>query len=169
MWYLYNMDTTKRQRRDFAWLEKRRMEAAALFEEGRSQAEVARILKVSRQSASVWYEGWKNQGRPGLKGAGRAGRKPKLSPPDLKRLEQALLLGPSVYGYATELWTLERIASVIEKLFHVHYHPGHIWRILRQLGWSCQRPQRQARERNEIAIQRWARYKWPRIKKKPKS
>lgn len=165
------MDTIIRPRRDFAWLEKRRMKAAALFEEGKSQADVARILKVSRQSVppKAGYGSWKSQGEQGLKGAGRAGRKPKLSPPELKRLEQSLLRGPSVYGYATELWTLERIVSVIEKIFHVHYHPGHVWRILRELGWSCQRPQRQARERNEIAIQRWVRYKWPRIKKKPKS
>lgn len=156
-------------RRDFAVLEDRRMRASALFRQGKSQAEVARILQVSRQSTSSWFALWKKYGRRGLREAGRAGRKPKLDPINLKRLERALLRGPQTYGYSNALWTLERIAHVVERLFHVHYHPGHVWKILRQLGWSCQRPVRKAKERNETLIQRWIQVEWPRIKKKQKN
>lgn len=155
--------------RDFAALEVRRMRAAALFRQGKSRAEVARILQVSRQSTSNWFAAWEKQGRRGLKGAGRAGRKPKLGTKELRRLERSLLRGPQAFGYPTELWTLERIAYVIEESFHVHYHPGHVWKILRQLGWSCQRPVRRAKERDEALIRRWIRVEWPRIKKKQKN
>lgn len=88
---------------------------------------------------------------------------------DLRRLEKALVRGPQAFGYATALWTLERITHVIEKLYHVHYHPGHVWKILGRLGWSCQRPARRAKERNEELIRRWIQVEWPRIKKKQKN
>ena len=156
------MDT----RRDFAALEARRMQAAALFRRHQSPAEVGRTLDVSRQNASVWYHRWQQEGRAGLKGAGRAGRRPKLPRERFKEVERALLQGPRAYGYTTEFWTLARVARVIAQTCHVSYHPGHVWRLLGQLGWSCQRPMRRARQRDEAAIARWRRDTWPRIKKK---
>ena len=138
-----------------------------MFSSRKSQSEVARIFGVSREAASLWYHTWKRRGKNGLKGAGRAGRKPKMIQSQMKRVEVALLKGPECYGYATQLWTLERIARVIEKVCHVKYHPGHVWRLLGNLGWSCQRPVRQAREKDERAIRKWLRHKWTSIKKKP--
>lgn len=102
-----------------------------------------------------------------MKGAGRTGRKRKLSGEELRRLEALLVAGAPAQGYETNLWTLKRIAQVIRREFRVTYHPGHVWKVLGQLGWSCQRPERKARERNEVAIRHWVRYRWPQIKKKP--
>jgi transposase len=130
------MNTVWRLPRDFAALKMRRMQAAVLFEEGRSQADVARILQVSRQSASRWFHAWKRQGARGIEGAGRAGRRPRLSPEDLRQIERALLRGPNAYGYSTERWTLRRIAEVIDEVCGVRYHPGHVWHLLDQMGWS---------------------------------
>ena len=141
------------------------MEAARLFRRGFSQAEVARTLGVTPKSASRWHQAWREGGRRALRAAGRAGRKPRLSERQLRRLEQELLKGPQAQGYATQLWTLPRIAGVIEKLFGVRYHPGHVWYLLRRLGWSCQRPGRQAKERGEEGIRRWLAENWPRIKR----
>jgi len=75
--------------------------------------------------------------------------------------------GPPAAGYPTELWTLKRMAEVIEKKFGVRYHPGHVWRLLASLGWSCQKPERRARESDEAAIERWRRERWAHIKKRP--
>ena len=80
--------------------------------------------------------------RAALKSAGRAGRKPRLEPKQLATIEQALRAGPRVYGFRTDLWTLPRVAAVIERLTRVRHHPGHVWRILRGLNWSLQRPAR---------------------------
>jgi transposase len=146
-------------------LEARRFEAARLFARGASQVTVARTLGATRAAAHRWYHAWKAAGRPALKAAGRAGRKPRLEPPQLARVEAALLQGPGAHGFATELWTLPRVATLIERLTRVRYHPGHVWYILRRLGWSLQRPTRQARERDEAAIAEWKRRRWPQVKK----
>jgi transposase len=151
-------------RRDFAGLEQRRLEAAHMFAQGASQAEVAHTFGVSAQAASVWYRRWRQGGQVALRGAGRAGRRPRLSAAELEAVDQALRKGPEAFGFDTDLWTLGRVAQVIERLTGVRYHPGHVWRLLRRLGWSPQRPARRAAERDEAEIARWRAEEWPRIK-----
>lgn len=79
----------------------------------------------------------------------------------MEQLREELLKGPPAHGYATELWTLPRIGKLIEKRFGVRYHPGHLWWLLRRMGWSCQKPARQAKERDEAAIRAWREKRWP--------
>jgi transposase len=148
-------------------LKKRRLDAARLFDDGATQAEVARRLGVSRVSAMRWYRVWLKDGRGGLGRALPLGRPSRLRPHQLKRIEAVLLKGPQSQGYTTELWTLPRVAVVVERVSGVRYHPGHVWRVLRGLGWSLQRPTLRARERDEEAIARWKRQSWPRAKKTP--
>ena len=152
-------------RRDFKALERRRMRAVRLFEQGETQADVARRLRVSRTTAMRWAQAWEAQGSEGLRAAGRAGRKPRLSSDQLDQVEQALLEGPLAFGYRTELWTLPRMAELIQRITGVRYHPGHVWRVMRQLGWSLQKPTTRARERDEEAIARWLKSTWPALKK----
>ncbi|MGA2923274.1 MAG: IS630 family transposase [Candidatus Sulfotelmatobacter sp.] len=155
-------------RRDFEELERRRLEAAKLLRQGVPQAEVARQVGVHRQSVSRWERQLQQAGVRGLKKAGRAGRRPRLRPEDLRRIEKGLKRGPEALGYQTGLWTSWRVAHLIEHECGVKYHPSQAWRILRQLGWSCQRPVGRALERDEEKIRRWKRERWPEIKKKPK-
>jgi transposase len=152
-------------RRDFGALESRRKQAARLFGLGKIQAVVARTLQVSRQSVSRWYQQWKRAGLAGLRAAGRAGRKPRLTPSQLQQLDQQLRRGARPHGFRTDLWTLPRVARVIERQTDVSYHPGHVWRILRAMDWTLQRPARRAKERNELAIRRWVAQRWPVVKK----
>jgi transposase len=162
------MPTTRRPspQDERAALEARRLQAAELFAQGRSQAEVAHQLGVSRQSAHVWHAAWQRGGVDALRSRGPTGPEPKLSADQLARVEQALLAGAMANGFDTDLWTLERVAVVIAQLTGVRYHPGHVWVILRRrLGWSLQRPERRASERDEEAIARWVAHEWPRIKK----
>jgi len=141
------MPTSSRgSRRDFAALEARRLRAAELFARGESQAAVARALDVTTAAANHWYQAWQA---------------------DLAKLDHALRAGPAAYGFTTEVWTLPRVAKVLERVTGVGHHPGHVWRVLRALGWSLQRPGRQARERDETAIARWKRTRWPQLKKTP--
>jgi transposase len=156
--------------RNFDELERRRMQAASLLHRGLSQAEVARRVKVSRESVRRWSNQiHKHGGKQALKKAGRAGRKPRLGPTELHQLETILRAGPEESGFPSGLWTLDRIAHVIRQQFEVDYHAAHVWWILRKkLGWSCQRPVGRARERNEAAIREWKENTWPALKKKPK-
>ena len=155
-------------RRDFDKLEQRRLEAAELLRQGIHQAEVARRVGVHRQSVSRWAEELGRGGKRALRKAGRAGRRPRLHAEDLRRIEKALKRGPEALGYETSLWTSWRVADLIERECGVQYHPSQACRILRQLGWSCQRPVGRALERDEEKIRRWKRERWPEIKKKPK-
>lgn len=153
-------------RRDFKGLEARRKQAGRLFVAGRlTQAEIARRLEVSRTSVHRWYSAWRRGGTSALRGAGRAGRRPRLEKTDLQVLDQSLRGGAAAWGFSTDLWTLPRVARVIKEITGVEYHPGHVWRILRSLNWSRQRPARRAKERDEKAIQRWVVEDWPRVKK----
>ena len=154
-------------RRDFAALERRRFEAIGLLKKGLSQAETARRVKVVRQTVGRWARQYHQQGRAALQRAGRAGRKPMLGEPDRQRLVQLLLQGPEALGYETPLWTCPRVGHLIEQEFGIHYHEGHVWKVLVGLGWSPQRPTGRARERNEERIRIWKKKTWPAIKKKP--
>jgi transposase len=148
-------------------LKKRRLKAARLFDEGATQADVARRLGVSRVSAMRWYQAWRKNGRDGLGQVRPLGRRSRLSPQELERVEAALLEGPQAHGYSTDLWTLPRVAVVVERVSGVRYHPGHVWRVLRGLGWSLQRPTLRARERDDEAVANWKRVAWRRAKKTP--
>ena len=123
---------------------------------------------MGRQTVSEWRGRYREQGPAGLRQAGRAGRKPRLDAAQLERLESRLLEGPEAHGFPTPLWTCPRIARLIADEFGVRYHEGHVWKILRALNWSPQRPVGKARERNEEAIRNWRRKTWPGTKKKPK-
>jgi transposase len=146
----------------------RRERAAELFAQGRSQAEVARELDVSRQSASRWHAGWHAAGTTALQSRGPTGRRPKIADDQLEVIERALLEGALAHGFATDVWTLDRIAVVIQGLTGVQLSNPSVWRLLRgRLGWTVQRPQGQAKERDEQAIQHWVAHEWPRIKQGP--
>ena len=160
------METHIRQRRDFGAMAQRRKRAARLFAAGKMiLARIACELQVSRQSVSRWYEQWKRGGSGALRGAGRAGRKPKLEPQQLRRVEEALRRGAKAHGFDTDLWTLPRVAVVVERLSGVRYHPGHVWKILGSIDWTLQRPAKRAKERNPKKVKRWIDKRWPEVKK----
>jgi transposase len=157
-----------RPRRDFEAMKQRRLRAADMFRRGKSQAEVARALDVSAQAVSEWYRLWRSGGRAALAGTGRAGRLPRLSDEQLTEVVVALKKGPRANGFGTDLWTLARVADVIERVTGIRLGQTQTWDTLRRrLGWSRQRPARKALERDDTAIANWVEEEWPRIKGVP--
>jgi transposase len=156
-------------RRDIAALEQRRLAAAGLFTAGATQAQVARTLGVSAQSAHRWHARWQHGGAAALRAPARQGGPSKLTTADWHAVEQVLDAGAAAAGFESDLWTLKRVAAVIERLSGVAYHVGHVWWLLRGHGWSAQRPIRRAVERDEAAIARWVAEDWPRIQQTPQS
>jgi len=122
---------------------------------------------VHRQSVSRWARELEQSGVRGLRKARHTGRSPKLSSAQLRDLERALKRGPEAFGFASGLWTAGRVRDLIEYRSGVRYHEDHVWRILRKLGWTCRRPSGRALERDQEAIRRWKKYRWPQVKKKP--
>ena len=142
------------------------MRAATMFARGKRQVDGGVELGVSAQTASRWYRAWAEGGRAALAGAGRAGRVRRLNDEQLAEVQAALAKGPRANGFPTELWTLARVAEVIEAVTGVRHSQTQTWTILRErLGWSRQRPARRAKERDDDAIVTWVEEEWPRIKK----
>lgn len=144
-------------------LETRRKIAARLFERGMSLSGVAAIVGASVSSAHRWRVAWRHGSQ--LRAKPHLGPKPHLSPSQQKQLVAALTQGPHAWGYVPSGWTGPLVRDLVLRLFGVDYHPHYVPRLLRKLGWSPQKPERRARERNEGEIARWIRDEWPRIKK----
>ena len=141
--------------RDRAKLEARRLEGARLLQRGVKPAEVARRLEVSRTSVFRWELALAVSGRRALRKAPRTGRPPQLSETEKKRLVEALEAGALAQGYATDLWTLARVGRLIEKISGKRYSESGVWRLLKGLRFSCQRPSGRSRKRDEAAISHW--------------
>jgi transposase len=162
------MGNARGVKRDFRALERRRFEALKLLKQGYNQSEVGRRVKVCSQTVSRWARAVSEEGERAMEAVGRAGRKPLLDEKQREQLIARLLQGPEKLGYETPLWSCSRVAHLIEEEFGVSYHSGHVWKLLRQLNWSPQRPVGRALERDEEAIGHWKRKTWPAIKKKRK-
>ena len=139
-----------------------------LLRRGYGVREAARIVDVAPISVSRWRAAYKVGGKKALASKPVPGRPSRLSTAQRKRLIALLKKGPRSHGYRNELWTLARVAEVIRKRFNVSYDVSSVWHILKGLGWSCQKPERRARERDDDEINAWCKEDWPRIKKSAK-
>lgn len=156
-------------KRDLEAIEKRRLKGARLLKSGVPQVEVARRLEVSRQAVSVWAsELAEKKGAIGKLRAKPLGRPARLDDEQLAGLRAILLTGALTAGFATELWTIKRVRAVIKDRFDVEYSMCGCWNLLRSMGFSPQKPEKRATQRNEEAIAAWKRKTWPALKKSPK-
>lgn len=137
-----------------------------LLDQGLTQKQVAQQLGVTPAAVCIWAKTRREGGDEALKAKPHPGPRPKLDERQVARLEKWLLQGPRKHGYATELWTLPRVAELIAQRLGVTYDPSGVWHLLTRMGWSAQKPERRARERDEDAIVTWRKKDWPRIKKR---
>lgn len=147
--------------------ELRRLKAVRLAKAGWSASAIGRRLGVDARSVRRWKAAFRHHGPRGLRTKPAPGQRCKLSALQRHGLTRRLLHGARAQGFSTDLWTCPRIARLIEEQYQVHYHVDHIPRLMRSLGFSVQKPERQARERNESAIRDWIARDWRRIKKRP--
>lgn len=147
-------------------LEARRRRAIRLLQEGHRQAEVARVVGTTRTSVGRWWKAYRRGGEAALRAKPPPGRPSKLTRAQKRGLVRRLLKGARAGGFATDLWTCPRIAELIRRLTGVVYHVDSLPRFLRALGFTCQKPEKRAWERDDEAVARWVAHEWPRIKKK---
>ncbi len=155
------------QHRDTASLEERRLKAVGLLRSGVSQSEVARRLAVSPVAVHKWKRTLEEGGTDALRAVPRPGRPTNVPREQLATLPKILARGALSYGFSTDLWTIRRILEVTEAEWGVRYERSAMWRLLKRHGLSWQRPSRQAREKNLVAVKNWKQRTWPRLKKKP--
>lgn len=151
------------------WREGRRLRAWDLHEQGWPQKQIAAALGVTAGAISQWIKRGREEGRAALRKRKRPGAIPKLTQAQREQIPELLKQGAEAHGFLGDVWTQQRIASLIKREFGVSYHHDHIGRLLRSLGWSVQKPIERASERNDAAIDHWRQEVWPTIKKKPKA
>ena len=159
---------SKEAERDGAYRVSKRLQAVVLNSQGRSSGELAAILQAPRSKVSEWLARYETHGVEGLLEGQRCGRPPQLSSPHRQSLQDILDSGPVAYGLDTGIWTSAMITWVIEQEFGVHYHPGHVRKLLHELGFSMQRPRRVLAKADPQLQDRWHRQIYPNLKKKPK-
>ena len=149
------IELEQRRRRGVRWL----------LQSELAQAEVARRVGVTRTSVSRWEKLRQDGGIEALRRPKRFGRPRRLTDAQCAQLIEQLKAGALSAGFGTELWTLPRIRTLILQRFAVTLTEPSVWRLLRALGWSVQRPSGQARQRDEKAIRTWKARRWPELKK----
>ena len=146
---------------------RRRVRAGRMLLAGKTPAQAAAAVGVARQTAYTWKAVLDEGGIDALRDMPTRGRPARLDDEQLRALARVLLQSPTEHGFGTELWTLKRVGVLIERLYGVKFSQTQIWRILGGLGFSVQKPERRAIERDEDAVQTWKRKSWPALKKKP--
>lgn len=148
------------------WLEGRRLRAWALHEQGWTGQKIAEALGVTPGAVSQWLKRVREGGGPAaLRRRVAAGPTPKLSPAQRAQVPNLLAKGAAAYGFTGNVWTTARIAAVIAVHLGVRYHPAHISRLARALGWTVQVPAVVATQRDEAAVRRWREEQWPALKR----
>ena len=153
------------QHTDPATKEWRRLRSLELKESGWKQCEIAAALGVTCGAVSHWMKAVREGGREALYHRKAPGGKRKLPLAELSKLPSLLAQGAEAFGFQGNLWTTKRIAAVIEREFSVSLHFNHVGKLLKQLGWTPQKPKRRARQRDEQAIETWEAERWPEIKR----
>lgn len=143
-------------------LEQRRKKAGRYFDQGKTAYFVEKKFCVSSTTAREWRTRWEG----GILAAQKQGQPSKLSDKEKKKIIRMIKDGPEAAGYRTQLWTLARVTALIKKECHVTYQSRSVWHLLHALGFSCQKPARKAKERNEKHIRQWRDEEWPKLLKK---
>lgn len=146
----------------------KRLHAVLLNADGRTSGEIVRLLGSPRSRVSEWLRNYEEFGYEGLLEGHRTGRPPALTSTQKRELAGIVDSGPVAYGYLSGVWTSPMVKRVIEEEFGISYHPGHVRKILDDIGFSVQRPKRKLARADPEAQSRWRRYSYPNLKKKPK-
>jgi transposase len=143
-----------------------RVHAIILNSEGKTSGEISNLIKVSRSQVSLWLKNYEQCGVQGLLEGHRSGRPKGLDFLSKQILADIIDSGPISYGYLSGVWTASMISKVIQSEFRISYHPGHVRKILKQIGFSVQRPKRLLANADPIKQDRWTRYTYPNLKKR---
>lgn len=142
------------------------MIAANMFEQGLTTDVIVGSLKVDDQTVRRWRRSFNSGGREALLSRKHKGRPSRMNEQQKQELKQWLLKTPMECGFQKYLWTQQLIADLIQREFGISYHHDHVGAILHDMGFTHQKPTRRAKERDEVAIERWRTQVWPELLKK---
>jgi transposase len=144
------------------------LRALELHEQGWQGKTIAAALGVTAGAVSQWLRRARESGREALRSHPPPGPTPKLTDRQRAALPEVLAKGAEAHGFIGDVWTTKRIAVVIKRAFGVSYHPAHVSRLMRQIGWSVQKPVKRASRRDEAQVTTWREETWPALSAKPR-
>jgi transposase len=144
-----------------------RIQGVMLSIDQHSASRIAELLHVHRVTVNQWINAWNTHGEEGLLEGHRSGRPPRLSEAQKEHLYDIIESGPVAYGLGSGVWTSPIIRGIILDEFRVAYHDGHVRKLLKELGFSLQRPTTRLAQADPKQQNRWIRYTYPNLKKKP--
>jgi transposase len=147
------------------WREWRRLRAWDLKQHGWKQCDIAAALGVTEGAVSQWVSRGRMGGVAALRHRPPPGPAPRLTSEQLAQLPLLLVRGAEAFGFRGDVWTARRVTELIRRQFGVQYHFNHVGNLLREAGWSPQKPLRRASHRNEAAIEQWRTKRWPALKR----
>jgi transposase len=145
-----------------------RLQGILLSLDGYTTGKISNLLKIHRSTVTTWVKNWNLYKENGLLEGHRTGRNKKLMNDKFEKLKDIIESGPVAYGLNTGIWTSIIIKQIIEEEFDIIYHPGHVRKILKQLGFSVQRPTIKLGNAEIKKKNKWIRYEYPNLKKKKK-
>ncbi len=148
------------------WKVERRKRAWALYRAGWQQSDIAEAMGVSTAAVSQWIKRGRAGGIKALETEHTGGRPAGLSEADLERLVKLLAQGAEAFGFRGAVWTNPRVAQLIGREFGIRYHPAHVSRLLKRLGWTPQKPIVRAKQQDPKEVERFWRQRWPKLKKR---
>jgi transposase len=163
------LDLRRQAQRDKAPRVLLRLQGILMSLDGLTVGEIAQRLRVHRSTVPLWIDHWNHFGEEGLLEGQRSGRPVALEPKDREKLTDILDSGPVAYGLETGIWTSPLVSQIIREEFGLAYHPGHVRKLLKQLGYSLQRPTTRLIQADLRQKRKWVRYTYPNLKKTPKS
>jgi len=155
----------KEAERDGAFRVAKRIHAVLLNDQRHSSGAIATILAAPRSKVSLWLGQYEEYGWEALLEGHRSGRPKQLDAQQRQDLCAILDSGPVAYGFVSGVWTSPMIARVIQEEYQVTYHPGHVRKLLGELGFSVQRPRKGLAKADPVEQDRWQRYTYPKLKK----
>lgn len=163
------LDLRREAQRDKAPRVVLRIQGILMSLDGHTPGEIAQRLKVHRSTVPDWINLWNEHGQEALWEGYRSGRPCRLESEQREKLSDILDSGPVAYGLETGIWTSTVISQIIRAEFGQEYHPGHVRKLLKQMGYSLQRPTTRLVQADPVQKRKWVRYTYPNLKKTPKA
>ncbi len=145
-------------------LEHYRFRAVELYKEGKKINDIADFFGVNRGSVSLWISTWKRYGKKKLRSKKAHGPLFKFTQKEVNALLKLLRDEATSHGFETPLWTCKRVQEVMKKSTGKKLHTTNIMRLLQRTGLTPQKPQRNAMQKDEQAVEQWLQEEWPKIK-----
>lgn len=146
-------------------LEEIRIRAVRQVQQGKSPEEVIAALGMTRCCIYNWLAAYRSGGWDALKAKKLYGRPKKLTGKQMESICKIIIQGnPQQYRFSFALWTLGLIQKLIYMKLGIKLSTASVWRLMKQLGLTCQRPLFRAYQQDKKAVDNWLRFTYPKIR-----